>query len=87
LEEGKRGQANITQPGSNALKREAAGDELAASEKKNGTLGFENKSSEVRELLDSMERDPLLRHELLVYFYKYKNQQKQNIQEVEGIKD
>jgi hypothetical protein len=44
-------------------------------------------STEIRELLDSMERDPLLRHELLVYFYKYKKQQKQQSPEVEDIKD
>jgi transcriptional regulator with XRE-family HTH domain len=59
--------------------------ELAGSKKKNGTLGLEDKSPEVRELLDSMEHDPLLRHELLVYFYKYKNRQKS--QEGEDIKD
>jgi transcriptional regulator with XRE-family HTH domain len=58
---------------------------LAAGKKKNETLGLEDKSPEVRELLDSMERDPLLRHELLVYFYKYKNKQKS--QEGEEIKD
>jgi hypothetical protein len=32
-----------------------------------------------------MEYDPLLRHELLVYFYKYKNRQKR--QEREEVKD
>jgi hypothetical protein len=59
--------------------------ELTAGKEKNGTLGLEDKSPEVRELLDSMEHDPLLRHELLVYFYKYKNRQKSR--EVEDIKD
>jgi hypothetical protein len=66
-------------------KEKQPGIELADSKKKNGTWGLEDKSTEVRELLDSMERDPLLRHELLVYFYKYKNQQKSR--EVEEIKD
>jgi hypothetical protein len=54
-------------------KEKQPGIELTASKKKNGTLGLEDKSTEVRDLLDSMERDPLLRHELLVYFYKHKN--------------
>jgi hypothetical protein len=58
---------------------------LADSKKKNGTLGLKDKSTEVWELLDSMEREPLLRYELLVYFYKYKNKKKSR--EVEEIKD
>lgn len=59
--------------------------ELAGSKKRNETLGLEEKSPEVRELLDTMEHDPLLRHELLVYFYKYKNRRKS--QEKEEVND
>jgi len=35
-------------------------------------LNLEKVSSHVRELLEYMERDPLLQHEVLVHFYKYK---------------
>jgi len=35
-------------------------------------LNLETVSSHVRELLEYMERDPLLQHEVLVHFYKYK---------------
>ncbi len=35
-------------------------------------LNLEKLSSHVRELLEYMERDPLLQHEVLVHFYKYK---------------
>lgn len=30
-------------------------------------------SPEIKDLLDHMEQDPLLRHEIMVYFYKYKS--------------
>jgi transcriptional regulator with XRE-family HTH domain len=64
-------------------KEKRPGIESADGKKKNGTLGLDDKSSEVRELLEAMDRDPLLRHELLVYFYKYKN--KQGSQSVEEL--
>ncbi len=35
-------------------------------------LNLEKVSSHVRELLEYMEREPLLQHEVLVHFYKYK---------------
>ncbi len=36
------------------------------------TLDLENISPDVRELLEYMEGDRLLKHEVLVYFYRYK---------------
>jgi transcriptional regulator with XRE-family HTH domain len=36
------------------------------------TTGLENKLPDARELLDTMEQDHVLRHEVLLYFYKYK---------------
>jgi hypothetical protein len=35
-------------------------------------LNLETVSPHVQELLEYMERDPLLQHEVLVHFYKYK---------------
>ncbi|HLP61905.1 MAG TPA: helix-turn-helix transcriptional regulator [Candidatus Deferrimicrobium sp.] len=40
-------------------------------EKKTG--GLENELPDARELLDAMEHDPMLRHEVLLNFYKYKS--------------
>ena len=39
-------------------------------------LAFEERSAEVKELLDAMEQDPQLKHEILAYFYKYKGKRK-----------
>jgi transcriptional regulator with XRE-family HTH domain len=36
------------------------------------TTGLENILPDARELLDTMEQDHVLRHEVLLYFYKYK---------------
>jgi transcriptional regulator with XRE-family HTH domain len=36
------------------------------------TTGLENILPDARELLDAMEQDQVLRHEVLLYFYKYK---------------
>ena len=36
------------------------------------TPGPEDTMPEVKELLEHMAKDPLLRHEVMVYFYKYK---------------
>jgi hypothetical protein len=36
------------------------------------TPGPEDTTPEVKELLEHMAKDPLLRHEVMVYFYKYK---------------
>lgn len=44
---------------------------LPAPEKKPG--GLENELADARELLDAMAQDPVLRHEVLLNFYKYKN--------------
>ncbi|NIM17439.1 MAG: helix-turn-helix domain-containing protein [Candidatus Aminicenantes bacterium] len=38
--------------------------------------GLEERSPEVRELVDVMEQDPQLKHEILAYFYKYKSKKK-----------
>ena len=35
-------------------------------------IGMENKFPHVRELMDAMEQDPLLMHEMLLNFFKYK---------------
>lgn len=39
------------------------------------TTGLENILPDARELLDAMEQDQVLRHEVLLYFYKYKKSQ------------
>lgn len=39
------------------------------------TTGLENILPDARELLDAMEQDHVLRHEVLLYFYKYKKSQ------------
>ncbi|MDQ1353554.1 MAG: Helix-turn-helix protein [Acidobacteriota bacterium] len=44
---------------------------LPVEEKKPG--GLENELADARELLDAMAQDPVLRHEVLLNFYKYKN--------------
>jgi DNA-binding XRE family transcriptional regulator len=36
------------------------------------TAGLENKLPEIRELLDDMEKDHILQHELMLYYHKYK---------------
>ena len=40
------------------------------------TFDFVSQSQELGELMKSMEHDPQLRHEILAYFYRYKNQEK-----------
>ncbi|MCP5102573.1 MAG: helix-turn-helix transcriptional regulator [bacterium] len=42
--------------------------------KKDGTTapGMENNTPEMKELFNQMEQDPRLRHEVLAYYYKYK---------------
>jgi hypothetical protein len=39
---------------------------------KEKAAGIENLIPDVRELLDYMDQDSLFRHEVLVYFYKYR---------------
>lgn len=34
--------------------------------------GLENKAPDVRRLLDDMEQDPMLFHEIMLYYYRYK---------------
>jgi len=34
---------------------------------------LEDRAPEVRELVDHMDRDPQLKHEILAYFFKYRN--------------
>ena len=41
------------------------------------TFDFVSQSQELGELMKSIEQDPQLRHEILAYFYRYKNQKKQ----------
>jgi transcriptional regulator with XRE-family HTH domain len=52
------------------------------------TKDLENISADVRELLAYMERDRLLAHEVLVFFYKYKERKEhqglQGVQEAEN---
>lgn len=36
--------------------------------------GYSQAGPEIEQLLECMEQDPLLRHEILTHFYKYKNQ-------------
>lgn len=38
-------------------------------------------ASDVKELLEYMDQDPLLRYEVLVYFYKYKRKQVPEVEE------
>jgi transcriptional regulator with XRE-family HTH domain len=45
------------------------------------TLDRGDVSSDVRELLEYMDQDPLLRYEVLVYFYKYKRKQVPEMEE------
>lgn len=49
------------------------------------TLDLEEVSSDVRELLEYMDQDPLLRYEVLVYFYKYKKKQVPEMEETPPI--
>lgn len=41
------------------------------------TTGLDEVMTDVRELLEYMAQDPLLRYEVLVYFYKYKKENKE----------
>jgi transcriptional regulator with XRE-family HTH domain len=49
------------------------------------TEDLENISADVRELLEYMERDRLLAHEVLVYFYKYKERKEH--QGLQGVQE
>jgi transcriptional regulator with XRE-family HTH domain len=48
------------------------------------TPALENVGPDVRELLEYMEHDRLLKHEVLVYFYKYKEKKEH---QGEGVKE
>ncbi|UCH94398.1 MAG: helix-turn-helix domain-containing protein [Candidatus Aminicenantes bacterium] len=37
--------------------------------------GLEDKMPDVKELLDDMEKDPLLRHKILLHYYEYKKKE------------
>jgi len=43
---------------------------------KEKTSGLEERVPEVRELVDHMDRDPQLKHEILAFFFKYRNKKK-----------
>jgi len=47
------------------------------------TTGLENILPDARELLDAMEQDHVLRHEVLLYFYKYKKSRETKTQALE----
>jgi len=47
------------------------------------TTGLENILPDARELLDAMEQDQVLRHEVLLYFYKYKKSRETKTQALE----
>ncbi|UCH95097.1 MAG: helix-turn-helix transcriptional regulator [Candidatus Aminicenantes bacterium] len=52
--------------------KEKEPEKLIEKETKEKTASLEDVMPGVRELLDSMAQDPLLLHEVMVYFYKYK---------------
>lgn len=51
---------------------------IVVEEKK--TTDLENKFPDARELLDAMEHDNVLLHEVMLYFYKYKQDQETRVQ-------
>ncbi len=40
------------------------------------TPGLEDRFPEARELLDDMDQDPQLKHEILAYYFKYRNKKR-----------
>lgn len=43
------------------------------------TSRLENKSADVKGLLNDMDRDPMLLHEIILYYYRYKKNQETSI--------
>jgi transcriptional regulator with XRE-family HTH domain len=55
-----------------------------AADNKNEILSLVNLMPDVKELWNQMAQDPLLRHELMVYYYKYKeNKENKTSNEIE----
>lgn len=50
------------------------------------TTGLENQSPHVREMLDAMEQDPLLLHEMMLNYFKYK-QNKETLKPISHTPD
>lgn len=57
-------------------------EEKVIEEKEEGPSapGVETADEEIKNLVESMERIPLLRHEILVYYYKFKEKHKEMVE-------